>query len=93
MLVAFWGAVGVTPMTGVKRAGEHTLRYKNYNKSIDIFWFAQKGNSLPGEQNKIYINNNDDNLFQQHLRVQQYSTPSRRTTRTVIKRQLRQFHA
>ena len=29
MLVAFWGAIGVTPMTGVKRAGEHTLRYKN----------------------------------------------------------------
>ena len=40
---------------------KNTLRYKNYNKSIDIFWFAQKGNSLPGEQNKIYINNNYNN--------------------------------
>ena len=31
---------------------KNTLRYKNYKKSIVIFWFAQKGNSLPGEQNK-----------------------------------------
>ena len=37
---------------------KNTLRYKNYKKSIVIFWFAQKGNSLPSEQNKIYINNN-----------------------------------
>ena len=42
---------------------KNTLRYKNYNKSIDIFWFAQKGNPLPGEQNKIYI------IFQQHSAV------------------------
>ena len=41
---------------------KNTLRYKNYNKSIDIFWFAQKGNSLPGEQTKIYINNNNEVL-------------------------------
>jgi hypothetical protein len=27
----------------------------------ESFVFAQKGNSLPGEQNKIYINNNKDN--------------------------------
>ena len=27
-LVAFWGAVGITPMTGVKRAGEHMLPTK-----------------------------------------------------------------
>jgi hypothetical protein len=52
---------------------KNTLRYKNYNKSIVIFWFAQKGNSLPGEQNKIYINNNDDNLIQQ---LATESTPS-----------------
>ena len=31
---------------------KNTLRYKNYKKSIVIFWFAQKGNLLPGEQNK-----------------------------------------
>ena len=29
------------------------------------FGLAQKGNSLPGEQNKIYINNNYNNLIQQ----------------------------
>ena len=32
---------------------KNTLRYKNYKKSIVIFWFAHKGNPLPGEQNQI----------------------------------------
>ena len=34
----------------------------------------------------ITKNNNINNFFQQHLRVQQHSTRSRRTTRTVIKK-------
>ena len=44
------------------------------------------------KNNKNYFNQQQKQLFfQQHLRVQQHSTRSRRTTRTVIKRQLRQF--
>ena len=52
---------------------KNTLRYKNCKKSIVIFWFAQKGNPLPSEQNKIYINNNDNNIIQQ---LATESTPS-----------------
>ncbi len=42
-----------------------------------MFWFAQKGNPLPSEQNKIYINNND-NIIQQ---LATESTPSVATRR------------
>ena len=47
---------------------KNTLRYKNYNKSIDIFWFAHKGNSLPSEQNKIGLFKDNLNQFRHQLK-------------------------